>query len=132
QIGIPVSISVSVSNGGTEFAGAWIDLNQDGTFSAGEFITLTDADGLAPWVFDGSINLPLNATLGTTVLRVRSSYFTAVDPGSACSNDYSYGETEDYLFEVLPPPTPANATASIIDDCNNNAFTIDVNIADFG
>jgi hypothetical protein len=101
-----VSVSVSVNNGGTEYAGGWIDFDHSGTFDAGEFISLSDADGFAPWIYNGSITIPPGALTGTTGLRFRSSYSAVIASNSACST-YSYGETEDYLITIA-----ANANCS--------------------
>jgi GEVED domain/SprB repeat len=99
--GQAVPISVSVANGGTEYASAWIDYNQNGTFEASENIVLTDADNLAPWIYAGTANIPITAVLGNTGLRIRSRYNSAIAAGDAAVNTFTYGETEDYLLNVL-------------------------------
>lgn len=118
-----VPVSVSVNNGGTEYAGAWIDYNQNGTFDASEFTTLTDADGVAPWIYTGTATIPVNATLGLTRMRFRSSYAAVIAAGSACTT-YSFGETEDYYVNIAITtactgiPTPGNTIASLDSACN--------------
>ena len=92
-------ISVSVNNGGPESAAAWIDWNQNGVFDASEFITLTDANNAAPWIFTGTVNVPSGATVGSTVLRVRSAFNYTIPANSACST-YGGGEIEDYTVNV--------------------------------
>ena len=117
-----VPVSVSVNNGGTEYAGFWADWNQDGSFDATEFTTLTDADAVAPWVYNGTVNVPVGATLGTTRVRARSSYNATVAASSACAT-YSYGETEDYFVVVsapapcINPPTAGTAVSSPASIC---------------
>ncbi|HTN45642.1 MAG TPA: GEVED domain-containing protein [Flavipsychrobacter sp.] len=106
-----IPISVSVSNGGTEYAGAWIDYDQNGVFDASEYITLTDADGVAPWIYNATVLVPSSALLGQTGFRVRSSYNATIAAGSSCSNTYSYGETEDYVVNITLPATCPSATA---------------------
>lgn len=117
-----VPVSVSVNNGGTEYAGAWIDYNQSGTFDASEFITLTDADGVAPWIYTATASIPVTATLGLTRMRFRSSYAAVVAANSACAT-YSYGETEDYYVNISVTtactgvPAPGNTIASATTVC---------------
>jgi hypothetical protein len=106
-----ISVSVSVNNGGTEYAAGWIDLNQNGTFDAAEFIALTDADAVAPWIYTGTLTIPGGATVGTTGLRFRSSYNAPIDANTSCGN-YSYGETEDYLITISTPPPCTGAPAA--------------------
>jgi ligand-binding sensor protein len=123
-----VSVSVTVNNGGTEYAAGWIDFDQSGTFDAGEFIALTDADGIAPWVYNGTVTIPLTATVGITGMRFRSSYNATIAAGSACGT-YSFGETEDYRVDIAQTfacsgqPTPGNTTGPS-NICPNISFTL--------
>jgi hypothetical protein len=110
-------IEVHVGNGGSEFAGAWIDYDQNGSFDASEFIDLntpTNA-GIPDWQFNATVSVPAGALPGTTRMRVRSSYNAATIATSACAN-YSFGETEDYLVDIVVPVpcggTPVAGTAS--------------------
>ncbi len=117
-----VPISVSINNGGTEYGGAWIDYDQSGTFDASEFIVLNGGLGQGGGVFSGTAAVPLTATLGTTKLRVRSSYFSQVTSGSACAT-YSYGETEDYTVIITTPPS---CIAPLVSNANVTAHTADI------
>ena len=95
------NLSVSVANGGTEFAAVWFDWNRNGTFETSEFTSIpltlnTTYDGTV------SITIPVSAQLGTTRMRVRSKYnaaLTSTDGATA----YTYGETEDYLVTINDP-----------------------------
>jgi hypothetical protein len=91
-------LSVSVNNGGTEYASAWIDYNNNGTFESTEFIPIT-VTASTTWDGTASVTIPTSAYNGTTRLRVRSSYNAAITAASACST-YSYGETEDYNITI--------------------------------
>ncbi|MBK6343110.1 MAG: hypothetical protein IPF41_11120 [Flavobacteriales bacterium] len=44
----------------------------------------------------------------------------------------TFGETEDYCFTVQPPPSPAEATVDIIDNCIGGTYTIEVDVTSFG
>lgn len=122
------SISVSVNNGGTEYAAAWIDLDHSGTFDASEFmnIPLTLA---TTWNGTVSYAIPSSALSGQTVLRLRSRYSSAITSTDACTA-FSYGETEDYLINITPAPTctgtpaPGNTVSSANPACASTNFTL--------
>jgi len=118
---ISYSVTVHVANGGTEYAGMWIDYNQNGTFDATEYIALNlvSGTGSPDYTFTGTVVVPSTVANGTTGLRVRSSYNAATASNSACSN-YSYGETEDYLVDLTAatpcggfPSSPGNTISSV-------------------
>ncbi|MFN8154237.1 MAG: MopE-related protein [Bacteroidia bacterium] len=132
-VGDLVSVSVSVNNGGTEYAGFWIDFDHSGSFDAAEFVTLTDADGIAPWIYNGTVTIPVTATTGLTRMRARSSYAAAVTAGSACAV-YSYGETEDYLVNLqvqppcIDPPTAGTTVSSVTQFCNSGTVNLTLSL----
>jgi hypothetical protein len=125
-----VSVSVEVNNGGTEYAAGWIDYNQNGTFDASEYIALTDADGVAPWIYNGTITIPLTANVGTTGMRFRSRYASTIPNTSACDNTFSYGETEDYLINIAlttacnGTPAPGNTISSVATACVGQSIAL--------
>jgi PKD repeat protein len=95
----------------------WVDWNQDGTFHNNESLALTWVKDSTWWsggqpprtfgIFQGSITVPANASLGNTVLRIR---VVDINCGQASPCGASnYGEVEDYginvLFGTPPPPT---------------------------
>lgn len=79
--------------------------------------------------------MPLNAQLGYTVMRVRirAASFTT----NACEQ-YGSGETEDYIFKVVPgtpcsgTPVGGTATASVDSICPNYPFKLSVTGATSG
>lgn len=84
----------------------WIDYNENGVFEASEEIGNTMGNGfnMATGTNDFYFTVPTNVTPGTYRMRVRLIY----DGGSAIDpcNSASYGETEDYMVEILTPCTP--------------------------
>jgi len=102
----------------------WIDFDQDDVFEESEKLgQFTTAEAGESQVITFSV--PVNATLGSTTMRVRGVYFaqgepTPVDP---CFG-YAYGETEDYGITIAAAPsvycTPMNvvgtADGDYIDD----------------
>lgn len=79
---------------------AWIDMDQDGQFEAGE--KLGEVTNSAPLQnLSIPFTVPLSASLGASILRVRSVYTNTgePDPVDPCYN-YAWGETEDYTVEI--------------------------------
>jgi hypothetical protein len=79
---------------------AWIDFDQNGDFEDTELI-YSQSEPLYGNV-SGTFNIPTNAPLGSTRMRVLMSY---VGPGqsvlpSSCSQ-FSFGEVEDYCVEII-------------------------------
>lgn len=95
---------------------AWIDLDQDGLFESAEKLgEFTNTEGGETQ--DIAFTVPLSATLGTTVMRVRGVYLNEgePDPADPCYN-YAWGETEDYGITIVDDgggpciPSSANGT----------------------
>jgi hypothetical protein len=89
---------------------AWIDYNQDGAFTADEFVgnvyNVASAGTVSTMVF----KVPYTAVTGTTRMRVRTDAFgTAFTPLSPCSNTF-YGEIEDYTVTIAAAPNMALQT----------------------
>lgn len=93
---------------GYENIRAWIDYDNDGTFSNSEEI----AAALGGWP-NGisasdtfSFTVPLTASTGLRRMRIRLVYSaTTIDP---CTS-VTYGETEDYTVNIIPLAPPNNA-----------------------
>ena len=112
--------SVTVSNGGTEYLGVWVDYNQDGIFQATEFQALGTGPG---GTFTTPINVPATALLGNTRMRVRVRFAQALTGIDACVG-YIYGETEDYTVTIqpcVPVAITAGSPANTSTACGGNA-----------
>ncbi|MBP7409552.1 MAG: hypothetical protein KA941_12410, partial [Flavobacteriales bacterium] len=83
---------------------AWVDWNNDGTFSGAELVFQSNGFGQE----NGTVNVPAGASPGAKRLRVNMSAFTYQ---GACA-DYSLGEVEDYSVLVS---APCNATAGSLE-----------------
>jgi subtilisin-like proprotein convertase family protein len=116
--GNPVTISAG-TGAFTQSVAIWIDYDKSGTFDASEFTFL--GTSATPTVRNGVINVPANAQLGQTRMRVRTRFNTALTATNACTS-YAFGETEDYTVNIVPcvpvalTSQPANASAT----CGNN------------
>ena len=125
------SISVEVGPGGNDNVAVWIDYNQNGTFEASEYTLIGSTAG---GVISGPINIPANALSGTTRMRVRVRYSTAIANTDACTT-FTYGEAEDYLVSfstpslngaivnIIPPSVGCGASNAIVVKLRNSGAT---------
>jgi|GEM_PF-5102757 len=100
--GVSITISCNQTYAYSDL-GVWIDWNQNEDFTdAGERMVCSgDCTGNGTFNFD----VPADATLGDTRMRVRLKY-SGTDCGSPCGAT-NYGEVEDYTITVLDDePTP--------------------------
>ena len=86
----------------TEYVKAWIDFNNDKQFSASEEIDLGSATFEGENYFYGTFQVPMDAQLSETNMRV---YLKYGEPPSVCEIA-SYGEVEDYKVAVIEDKTP--------------------------
>ena len=101
-VGVPITITNGNSYSSDDL-GIWIDWNQDFDFDdVGENVVCTVDDGAdGTYTFD----VPIGATLGNTVMRIRIKY-SGSDCGNPCGAT-TYGEVEDYTINVIElPPYP--------------------------
>ncbi len=135
----PDTISVQIGTCGGNYGNAtavYIDLNQDGDFvDAGEQVYLSGASTTGPHTETGYFTIPLSATTGITTMRVVTVETTPASI-TPCGT-YSWGETEDYLVNVLPPspcitPVPGNTIASNANICAGTSTTLSIQNATSG
>lgn len=81
--------------------GVWIDFNQNNLFEASERV-LTQAPTTDASI-TGNFTIPVNATLGTT--RMRVILRNNVAPGPDGCSSFTRGEVEDYNVNIIPPIT---------------------------
>lgn len=116
------SISVGYSN---QYVGAWIDYNQNGIFETSEYTNLgvvasTSTPGTS------SITIPTTAMTGLTKLRLRCRWNTSFGSADACTNGWSYGETEDYDVNIVCPTisVTTNPSNNITCQFSNASFSV--------
>jgi len=96
--GLAYDLSVSFSSGTwTECVSVWFDWNQNYEFEASERYDLGCG---ATTTFTVNIAVPLDATIGSTRLRVIEEYYDY--PVDACPVS-TYGEIEDYTVVIQAP-----------------------------
>lgn len=87
------------SNGPWARVTAWIDYNQDGTFSTAE--RLGQVSTLSPHQLPFAV--PLGSRIGATRLRVQiASLFQPSDANNSCPPAFQTATTEDYTVMVFP------------------------------
>lgn len=83
----------------------WIDFNHNGSFNdAGEQVFIEPIAGPTPRTVAGTISIPCTALSGQT--RIRISVVEGLSgPNITSCLVYGFGETEDYLINLLQPTT---------------------------
>lgn len=113
------TIATDYSSPSSEKVRVWIDYNDDNIFSPNEEIAAID--GLQSGGSTFSFIVPQGAPLGLHRMRVKLEYFTNANQIDPCITNSSWGETEDYMIEVIaaggggnpPGPNSCNWTVTI-------------------
>lgn len=115
-IGSPYTFTMTTDAGA--ITSVWFDWNQNGIYETTEWyqIYTTGTTGTI------TVNVPSNAVLGTTGMRVRSRLTGNVNGASDACTNMGSGETEDYVITVACPTlTSSNAIDQGI--CSNSTAT---------
>jgi hypothetical protein len=116
------TVAITVGADITQHTAAWADWNQDGVFSASENIALSTVVAGGGDTVIYTFTVPANAVLGNTRIRVRGASDNAYTAAGACAPT-AYGETEDYLINIVCPviAAPLATGASI---CAGNTASL--------
>jgi hypothetical protein len=98
------TVAITMGTDGTQYSAAWIDFNRNGVYEAAENIALAAASSPSNTTVTYTFAVPAGASLGLTRLRVRGGSDGAYTAGGACTTT-GYGETEDYLVNIITQPT---------------------------
>lgn len=101
----PAEMQVSFVVGvGSYSAGVkiWVDWNNNGEFETGELMAESATTITSGSTFTGTFLVPAGTSLGDYRMRVR--VVEGATSFTACSLQ-NYGETEDYTFSVIAPPS---------------------------
>jgi GEVED domain/Secretion system C-terminal sorting domain len=118
----------------------WIDFNDDGTFESSENVTGTLGAGIYTSSTSYSLSIPLTATAGTHRMRLREAMTyiwalsTSMDPCSYYdgTNYYYYGQTADYLADIVTLPSCSGITAggsvsaTVSAACTSDTFVVNL------
>ena len=120
----PMELDLYNCTGGTYNYGTrvWIDTDHNGQFDTYEM--LYDASNSLPATT--TINVPFNITIPPTALsgmtRMRIVIIESNATPPACGT-YTWGETEDYMVNITPPPTcPQPSLLNIVSTTLNQAI----------
>ncbi|MFZ4707588.1 MAG: GEVED domain-containing protein [Bacteroidales bacterium] len=111
------SIPITITNGMPfigDQCGIWVDWNNNGDFTDDDVITVAGNSGGGPYT--ASITCPIDALLGTRIMRIRIHY--TEEATSPCGTAV-YGEVEDYTLNIVPP-TYCSAGSSLCDEYISN------------
>lgn len=109
-------------------AGMWVDWNHNNIFDSAEYSIVRFDAGVTSATVD--IDVPATAQLGLTMVRFRTAT-TAINYNNGCNN-YTNGETEDYLIKIVAgtpcsgSPVGGTAISTVDSICPNNPFTLSV------
>lgn len=102
---------------GVARAACWIDYDHNGIFDNNEWTNITNTS-TAGVEITSLLQIPITASLGKTLMRVRTRATNgALDATQVCVA-FGSGETEDYIINItaapncVAPPTPGVAVAS--------------------
>jgi hypothetical protein len=102
------NLSVQIGTCGGNFDNVtkvYIDYNQNGLFTdPGETVYASPVAVNGPNTINTIITIPATATVGLTRMRVVNVETGTVSAVNPCGS-YTWGETEDYLVNIVPPPT---------------------------
>ncbi|MCB0636869.1 MAG: S8 family serine peptidase [Lewinella sp.] len=131
----PITLSPGFVDGTfSEVFKVWVDFDQNGSFTSGE-VVYTSAQSNT--TVTGTIQIPADAPLGLTRMRVVMQFLSATNP---CPfQGQNFGEAEDYCLEIVTAstcPAPDNfsliavdtSTASITWDPVGQAVAYEVEI----
>jgi hypothetical protein len=133
---VPFSLTMTTCGGSfNNFFQIYVDWNRDSDFlDAGEQVYSQPAAvvGNQTTPAGSFFTVPITATIGTTRMRVVNVETTVLTTNYA-STAYTWGETEDYCFTVIPAapcsgvPNAGTATISASSGCASTNFTLSAN-----
>lgn len=112
----PLAVQIGTCGGNYNNAVAvFIDYNHNGLLTdPGETAYMSPTFTNGPHVENGNITIPVGATTGNTLMRVINKETSTPGSITPCGT-YTYGETEDYVINIIPlppnPPTPVQDPA---------------------
>ncbi|AUC81911.1 T9SS type A sorting domain-containing protein [Lacinutrix sp. Bg11-31] len=129
--GTTSNVQITYDTGYDYGVNIWIDFNDNFTFEVSEQVFM---DGLtasdSPTTFDASFTMPAAAVLGTHRMRISSDDTPA--QATAC-NMSTWHVTMDVDVNIIAVAcTAPTGTATLVTDCDNAQFSVDVDITGLG
>ncbi len=97
--------NLNVTTSAAQIVSVWIDYNQSGSFETTEWAQVSTAT-TANVAATLSMTIPMTATTGMTLMRVRSREATFANAAINACTTFASGETEDYWVNIQPAVIP--------------------------
>ena len=128
---VPFSLKLGYcgSSAYSNTAAIYIDYNQDGNFTGTGELVYQKAYGTGThpdFTVNGNFTVPLSAALGQTAMRIVYVESSTISP---CGT-FSWGETEDYLIDIVAlvncsgAPAASNTLANVTTTCAGSNFNL--------
>lgn len=123
-VGSSYSPVITAGGSNAHTANVWIDYNKNQVFEATEMVSSYSSSGSGTFTLS-SFTVPNN--VGTTRLRIQWVYNAAPN---ACTIPSMWGETEDYLVDIVSPPsctgtpTPGSVASPLVLCAATNSFVL--------
>ncbi|EDP72709.1 hypothetical protein FBALC1_16447 [Flavobacteriales bacterium ALC-1] len=130
--GINTTVEIEFAHTFTYDTNIWIDFNDDLVFETTEIVFQGNSSGgNNPHLLDASFVMPLTAPLGEHRMRIGSADFGQATP-NPCYNG-AWGVTLDFTVNIQELTcTLPEADYTVVPDCANDQFYIDVNVTSLG
>ena len=134
---IPIAVKVSTADATTNprIVKVFIDYNNNGTFEVGELASTSTALSSATQIYNGTVAVPNNLTVGNIYLMRIVVQETSVATDVAGCGAYGKGETQDYRVKAVGPTndlTISELVSPIGNDCSSGAQYVTVRIRNNG
>jgi|GEM_PF-1351030 len=131
--GLNTNVIITFMTNYTYGVNIWIDFNDNFNFEDSELLYTGESgdSNSGTDILDASFVMPATATLGAHRMRIVSD--DSVSDATNPCNSSSYGVTMDVDVNIVEATcVPAEATATIVDDCGNSEFSISVDVTELG
>ena len=131
--GINTNLQVSFDTGFgyTYNTNVWIDFNDNLTFESSELVYSGESLADPTTVLNASFIMPTLANLGSHRMRIGAADSGQLPPNPCYSG--TWGVTLDYTVTIIEATcTPAAGVATLLSDCANNQFFVNVNVTTLG
>ncbi|WP_299098357.1 gliding motility-associated C-terminal domain-containing protein [uncultured Winogradskyella sp.] len=130
--GINTNLEIEFGHSFTYDVNVWIDFDDNLIFDDTELVFQGESSGAStPHLMDASFVMPVTAPIGEHRMRVGSADFGQTTPDPCY--DGSWGVTLDFTVNIQQLNcTLAEADYTVVPDCDNDQFYIEVNVTSLG
>ena len=129
--GVNANVVILFQTGFDYGVNIWIDFNDDFTFDTSEIVFTGVTESTNPTTFNASFVMPTDAALGTHRMRIVSD--DTISQATDSCNSTTWHVTMDVDVNIIAVSCTAPvATATLVTDCANAQFSVDVDVTDLG